>query len=72
MIDFINYQRMDYAIEAKFYTPLKVTELYLDDHFENGISEYHKNVPFKFENIKFRADLIGPVMGVDGHLMNRS
>lgn len=49
LVDFINYHRMEYAISAKNYTPIKVQECYLDDHFEHGIQEYNHNVAFKFD-----------------------
>ena len=68
MIDFINYHRTEYSLEAQYYKPVKVKELYLDDHFDGGIQEYMKNIPFKFDIIKFKADLIGPVLGVNGKL----
>ena len=40
---------MDFAIKKEYYTPLKISTIPLDEHFENGIIEYNKNIAFKFD-----------------------
>jgi hypothetical protein len=64
--DFIEHRRMSFFGDKARYSVLQTKQEASDDFFE--ISEYNRAIDFKFDQIKFKASMIGPTIGQEGNM----